>query len=358
MQHWFSVVMAGGGGTRLWPASRPQRPKQLMSVTGKRSLLADTVGRAGQLTGLDQVLVVTRADQVDASIEDVPELGKDRFLAEPVGRNTAACIGLAAVVLRHEDPDAVMAVLPADHFILDEEGFVATARRAMERAESAGIVTLGIRPSRPETGYGYIEMGEVADDRLGVYRAVRFVEKPDLATAKQYLESGRFLWNSGMFFMRAERILAEMERLMPDLFEALAEISAALERKDGSFQAVLTRVYPGLQPLSIDYGVMEKVPSMEVIPSEFGWNDVGSWSALELIHEPDDRGNVAVGDPVILDAEGSIVYCDDGRPIAVLGVSDLVVVSSEAGVLVVPKSRAQEVRRIVAELEGRNKGGR
>ncbi len=357
MEHWYSVVMAGGGGTRLWPASRPDRPKQLMSVTGDRSLLADTVVRAGKLTGLDHVLVVTRAEQVEASRADVPELSSDLFLAEPQGRNTAACIGLAAVVLRHKDPDAVMAVLPADHFISDEEGFVATAARALERAQGGQVVTVGIRPSRPETGYGYIEMGELADERLGVYEALRFVEKPDFDTAEKYLESGRFLWNAGMFFMKADWILAAMQKHMPRLAEALSKVESALAQGPDAFEKVLAQVYPGLEPISIDYGIMEKVPSMEVIPGRFGWNDVGSWSALELIHEPDDQGNVTVNDTLVLDSEGSIVYSDDGRTVAVLGVSDLVVVSSRDGVLVVPKSRAQEVRRIVAELAERKKGG-
>ncbi len=346
------VVMAGGGGTRLWPVSRPDRPKQLMSLTGGRSLLAETVRRALLLAPRDRILVVTRRDQVEASLTSVPDLGRERFLAEPVGRNTAACIGLAAVFLRHRDPEAVLAVLPADHYILDAQGFAQVARDALARAAQGPIVTLGIRPDRPETGYGYIEMGDLVDEATGSHRAVRFVEKPDLATAQRYLDAGRFLWNSGMFFMRADRILAEMERSMPKLREALARLEAALGKGREIFDRALEEIYPGLESISIDYGVMEKVSDMEVIPADFGWNDVGSWAALPKILEGDGGGNVTVGRVVALDDTGCVIYNDEARPVAVVGMRDVIVVSSKAGVLVIPKDRAQEVRRVVAALEG------
>lgn len=346
------VVMAGGGGTRLWPVSRPDRPKQLVALTGQRSLLAETVRRALLLVPRDRILVVSRQEQIEASMASVPELGAEHFLGEPVGRNTAACIGLAAVYLRHRDPDAVLAALPADHYIADPEGFAQAARAALARAATGPIVTLGIRPDRPETGYGYIEMGPVVDQEHGVHRALRFVEKPDLETAKQYLESGRFLWNSGMFFMRADRILAEMAEHMPRLHAALQELDVALRQGHDAFLDALERVYPGLESISIDYGVMEKVEEMEVIPASFGWNDVGSWASLEKILEADDSGNVRVGETICLDSEGCIVYTDEPRPVAVLGMRDVIVVASSAGVLVLPKDRAQEVRRVVAELQG------
>ncbi|MCD6497938.1 MAG: mannose-1-phosphate guanylyltransferase [Deltaproteobacteria bacterium] len=355
-QSWYGVVMAGGGGTRLWPSSRPGRPKQLMTVQGAKSLLTGAVDRAAALVGRSAgVVVVTRADQVEPARGHMPDLGDDQILAEPIGRNTAPCIGLSATVLLHRDPEAVIAVLPADHFIADVEGFVATCRAAMQEAETGGIVTVGIRPDHPETGYGYIEMGDVVNEARAVHHAVRFVEKPDLETARTYLASGRYLWNSGMFFMRADRILAEIRDHMPDLAQGLDRIAAGLDHGDGAYREALAQVYPDLEPVSIDYGVMEKVADMKVIPGQFGWNDVGSWAALEQIHDADSDGNISVGSTVTLDDHGCIVVSDDERPVAVLGVQDLVVVSSQAGVLVIPKSRVQEVRRIVAELKAAGK---
>ena len=353
-QSWYAVVMAGGGGTRLWPSSRPGRPKQLMTVQGTKSLLSVAVDRAAALVGGHAgVIVVTRADQVEPARSHVPGLGDDQILGEPIGRNTAPCIGLSATVLHHKDPNAVIAVLPADHFIFDVDGFVSTCRAAMQEAETGGIVTVGIQPDRPETGYGYIEMGDLVNEARDVHHAARFVEKPDLETARGYLASGRYLWNSGMFFMRVDRILAEIREHMPDLARGLDRIGAGLDDGDDAFRNALGQVYPELDAVSIDYGVMEKVSDMKVIPGQFGWNDVGSWAALEQIHDADLDGNISVGSVVALDDKGCIMVSDDDRPVAVLGVQDLVVVSSQAGVLVIPKSRVQEVRRIVTELKAR-----
>jgi mannose-1-phosphate guanylyltransferase len=248
-----------------------------------------------------------------------------------------------------------MAVLPADHHIADPQGFAEAASLALDQAATGEIVTLGIRPTRPETGYGYIEMGDPVSAANGVYRAKEFKEKPDLETARSYVEAKRFLWNSGMFFMPAERILREIEAWLPDLSEALGRIAEALARGRGDFEQTLASVYPGVEPISVDYGIMEKVSKLQVVPAEFGWNDVGNWAALGDIHSADDAENVSLGDNLLIDSKDSIVFSDDGRTVALLGVSDLVVVSSGDGVLVCPKSKSQEVRRVVSALKDKER---
>jgi mannose-1-phosphate guanylyltransferase len=319
----------------------------------EETLLGAAVDRAARVVGEDNVLVVTAAEQTESVREAVDQLDAGQIISEPIGRNTAPCIGLAAAFLRERNPEAVMAVLPADHHIADPEGFARAAKLALSQASEGEIVTLGIRPSRPETGYGYIEMGEPVEGSEGVFWAEGFKEKPDAETAKKYVEQGTFLWNSGMFFMSAGRIMSEIDSWLPGLAEALGRISESLALGRSAFEETLSSVYPSIEPVSVDYGIMEKVSAMQVVPADFGWNDVGSWAAVADIHPADERGNVSLGDNLLIDTDGSIVFSDDGRTVALLGVSDLVVVSSGEGVLVCPKSKAQEVREVVSALKER-----
>jgi mannose-1-phosphate guanylyltransferase len=389
-EHFYAVIMAGGGGTRLWPASRPERPKQLMSFgSSNDSLLWETVERAAGVVGQEHVLVVVAANGKKAVLEDlkgfhakqvpaesvegktdaseakdsyVPHEGNRKgvgihpmgvpgVLVEPVGRNTAPCIGLAAVLLAQKDPEAVMAVLPADHHIQDVIAFRKTVTQALEQAEKGFIVTLGIRPDRPETGYGYIETGSLIDGAEDVYWSKGFVEKPDLKTAQKYLNAGNFLWNSGMFFMSAKKIIEEIHNSIPDLSKALTGLKDALGRGEGAFKEELQRVYPELESVSVDYGVMEKVNDLQVIPADIGWNDVGSWSALEDILVQDEDDNTKQGEALFVESKGCVTYSDDGKLIALLGMKDIVVVSSGEGVLVCPKDKAQNVREITDLLK-------
>lgn len=347
-KHCYAVVMAGGGGTRLWPASREGRPKQLMSIgTGKAGLLSTAVERAAGVVSKNNVLVVTAEEQAESVVRELRGIGTEQILIEPVGRNTAPCIGLAAAVLSSRDENALIAVLPADHHIKNEKEFKKLAGIALRQASKGYIVTLGIRPNRPETGYGYIKIGDPVDMAEGVYWSKGFVEKPDLSTAERYLREADYLWNSGMFFMRAKRILSEMDRVMPELASALGLLAKAYRAGRDEFERELKRIYPGLEAVSIDYGVMEKVNELQVIPADPGWNDVGSWSALEEILVQDEKGNVREGDACFIESRNCIAYSDDGKMIALLGIEDMVVISSGKGVLVCPKQRAQDVRKIV-----------
>lgn len=340
----FALILAGGGGTRLWPASRRSRPKQLLTLGGDETLIGATFRRVSRIFGADNTLIVTAADQAEAIRRALPELPEGNLVAEPAARNTAPAVGLGAVaVARRAGEDARLAVMPSDAFIGNEAAFAEVVRTALEHAGET-IVTIGLRPTRPETGYGYLQRGRPVSD--GAYEVARFVEKPDAATAAHYLTSGDFLWNSGMFFFTAGRLFAEAQRHMPELGTILADIRASSDpAKTAAAQ------YPSAPKVSIDYGIMEKASGIRVVPGDFGWNDVGSWSALSDIRAQDGAGNVVSGDAIVSAVSGSVVVSEPGAPmVGVVGVDNLVVVATKDAVLVVPKERAQEVRAIVDAL--------
>jgi mannose-1-phosphate guanylyltransferase len=340
----YALILAGGGGTRLWPASRRSRPKQLLTLAGSESLLAATFRRTSNVLGPEHTLVVTAADQADAIRRELPDLPPDNLVAEPAARNTGPAVGLGAVmVARRAGKDARLAVLPSDAFIADEASYGAVLRTAFEHA-GENIVTVGVKPTRPETGYGYLQRGALVRD--GVYHVARFVEKPDAPTAAHYLSSGDYLWNAGMFFLTAERLMAEAKTHLPTLAAILDEIYAA---KDPS--QVAERRYPDAPKISIDYGIMEKASGIRLVAGDFGWNDVGSWSALSDIRGKDGAGNVISGDVVLSGVTGSVLVSEPGAPmLGVVGVDDVIVVATRDAVLVVRKDRAQEVRAIVDAL--------
>ena len=350
----FAVILGGGAGTRLWPASRRARPKQLLSLGAPESLIGSAVRRGRAVVGLDNTLIVTAADQADALRAAIPDLPRDNVVVEPVPRNTAAAVGLGAVeAQRRAGADAVIAVLPADPYIGDEATFERLVRLAIVEARDT-IVTIGVRPTHAETGFGYIRLGARLP-RAGadaVHEVGGFYEKPDRPTAERYLTSGEYLWNSGMFFLTARRMLEETRRHLPALGSLLDAAAAAPDPGP-----VIAKGYAAAPSISIDHGIMEKAGGLRVVPGEFGWNDVGSWAALPALRAPDAHGNVVIGSASLIDGEGNIVMSDEGAPyIGVLGVRDLVIVATKDAVLVIPKERAQDVRRVVeaAKQSGRD----
>lgn len=350
----FAVIMAGGSGERFWPASRQARPKQLLRLTDeRRSMLEEALDRIAPLIPPENVIVATNEILAAPIAEAIPRLPRENVIAEPAKRNTAACLALAAAHLARrvgKDGDASMAVLTADHRITDEERFRETVALALDFAEANdALVTIGVVPTRPETGYGYIEVAEAASrGPVRVLPVERFLEKPDLETARGFVASGRHLWNSGMFFWRVSSFVAGLERHMPDLARATAEmrddLAAGGRRLPGIFSA--------LADVSVDVGLMERAGNVHVAPATFPWDDVGAWDALARTRTPDGDGNVADPGTVLVDARDCIVYNAAGEAMAValVGVSGLVVATTPDAVLVCDRERAQDVKRAVAAL--------
>lgn len=356
MSKLFAVIMAGGAGTRFWPASRHQRPKQLLPLTGSEEpLIAATLRRILPLLPPERVLIATGRHLVEASRSALPQIPAENFLAEPMARNTAACIGWAAATIRRRDPEALVMVLPADHHIEDEEAFRSVLLRAIQAAEKGAIATIGIEPTRPETGFGYIERGE--DLGGGAYRVVRFIEKPPLQDAERYAQSGEHLWNGGMFFFRVNSILQEIGHNLPDLAQALEELDRAAE--EGREGEILDDAFAKMPSISIDHGVMEKAESLAVVPGSFGFSDIGSWQSAWELAKKDADGNAASGDDILIDARGNLIadlrHRRDGHIVALVGIDNLVVVQTDDALLIMPKERSQDVRGVVEALKSRQK---
>lgn len=348
----FVVLMAGGSGTRLWPLSTSDRPKQLLALTGARSLLQQTMDRALLLAPPERVLVLTSARYLSAVREQLPELPPAQVVAEPVPRDTAGAVALAAAVGRAVCPGAVMVVLPADHLITATEPFLEAVRSAARgAATSQALYTFGIEPTHAATGYGYLEQGAAVQvpGETGHFQLARFREKPDLATAESFLASGRFLWNSGVFVWRTEVIWKELERRLPEHVARLGPLSERFGRPD--FVEALAEAFAPLAKISIDFAVMEKAAEVRMVRAGFDWCDVGGWPALGAYLPRDAAGNAHRGNLEALDARDNLVFCEDpSELVALVGVEGLVVVRSGARTLVVPGSRAQEIKALVDRL--------
>jgi len=355
----YPVVMAGGSGTRFWPLSRRNRPKQFLALDGDRPLLAATVDRLPPLARIEETYVVCGPNHAATARQILGKLPRSNLIVEPCPRNTAPCVGLAALHVKRREAKGVMAMLPADHHVARPADFREALAAGARLAAAGAVVTIGIEPDRPETGYGYLKVGPrlaaIGRGRKAFHpaRVERFVEKPDVVTASRYLAEGGYLWNSGIFLFRADVILDEIRRSMPVLGEQLEVIDRALGLP--SYARTLKRVFPAAPSISIDYGVMEKSHNIAVVPASFGWSDVGSFAALSEVHEQDDLGNVKQGDAIVIEGHRNVVVAQGSRPVTVVGVDDVVVVDAGDAVLVVKKDRAQDVRRAVEEMSRRGR---
>ena len=348
-----AIIMAGGSGTRFWPKSRRDRPKQLLRLTGEETMLQQTVARIEPLVPRDRILIVTGADQAEATRAQLPDLPARNVIAEPCPRDTAPCVGLAAGIVAEKDPAATMIVMPADHVIEPTEAFLATVRAAVSVIDNdpSVLITFGIKPTHPETGYGYIERGPLLEttDSIPVHRSrFSFREKPDRDTAERFLAAGNFLWNSGIFVWRARTILNEIKSHRPKLSAGLEPILQAIGTPKEA--ETLSRLFPELERVPIDKAVMEKALNVRVLEVPYRWNDVGDWRAVASLLQHDAAGNAIQGNVVARDSTGSILISDDGGLVAVLGVDDLVVVHSGRATLVARKDQLDKLKGLVEGL--------
>ena len=366
----FAVILAGGSGTRFWPLSRETFPKQMLQIAGEDTLLRQTIKRINGFVPPENIYIVTtedKAEDIRFHLEPLGPVAKGiQFIKETIGKNTGPAIGLAAIYLNRYSPEAVMIVMPSDHAIPDTEKFLSDLRLAVQGAEKGYLVTLGIKPSRPETGYGYIKADKISKRELkDLQRVERFIEKPDLETAKTYLSDGRYFWNSGIFVWKASKILSEIETHLPSLYQALKKIDGILfpqsepmrqekPNKLDQRSALCALHYAKLESISIDHGIMEKSHHVLMVPASFQWSDLGSWTALDEIVEKDNAGNILKGNTIDIGSQNSIVFSGE-RLVATIGLKDMVVVDTPDATLVTPKEKAQEVRKIVEALKQRGR---
>ncbi|NMC54664.1 MAG: mannose-1-phosphate guanylyltransferase [Chloroflexi bacterium] len=354
LEHTYAVIMAGGGGTRLWPLSRRANPKQMLRLGAQRTLFQQAVDRLSGLIPVERIWVVTVAEQALELGKQCPDIPEQNFLLEPMPKGTASVVGFAAAALSKVDANASMIILTADHFIQNISVFHACLKSAVKVAQAGFLVTLGIEPTYPATGYGYIQQGAGLDieSEVKAYQVVRFKEKPNLETAQKMLESGEHAWNSGMFIWRVDRILEEFASSMPGLYEKLMEIQAAWGGKDQ--KKVVDSVWPTLHPETIDYGIMEKASQVAVLPAhQLGWDDVGSWDSLFDVLEPDEQGNIVLEARHIgMGTKGSLICGEtSNRMIVTLGVENMIVVDTGDAVLICPRGNSQRVRDLVNHLK-------
>jgi mannose-1-phosphate guanylyltransferase len=352
LEHTYCIIMAGGRGERFWPFSADSMPKPFLRILGTKTMIQLTVERVNKLLPMERIFIILGKSHVDIAKEQLPDLPAANFIVEPEGRDTAPCIGFAAISLLELDPQAVMIVLPADHFIPDSDQFVKTVSYGTEIATRGDyLVTIGIKPGRPETGYGYINAHEpiFSSNNETCYKVERFVEKPDAHRAQQYLAEGNYFWNAGMFIWKVKTVLAGIAQHMPELYSGLLATREVLGARD---EGRFAEIYSSLARKSIDYGLMEKADNVLMIPGGFIWDDVGTWSSLLRVRNLDENGNYSSGDNICIETKNSVI-CSDGLKVGVIGVSNMVIVASRDGVLVCDADRAQDVREIARLVEAK-----
>ncbi len=342
----YAIILAGGRGERFWPWSTKDKPKQLLPLVRDKTMLEETIERITPLVPLERIKVVTTRDLAPQILNGIDRIKEENLIVEPFGRNTAAAIGLAALSL--EDPQAIMLILSTDHLIKPQVNFLRAVSMAVERAQEGDwLLTFGINPTRAETGYGYIQVGDLLEeaDGIRVYKAIRFKEKPDGLTAQEfYYQKNVYLWNSGMFVWRISVILSALKRFLPKIYEDLSQVVSS------SREGALDKAYSAFQPISIDHGVMEKAKNVLVVKGEFFWEDIGSWTSLDKVYQKNGDNNIKLGNVCALDTFDSLLIGDQDGVLATLGVSDLIIIKTEKRVLVAHKTKAQEVKRLVEKM--------
>ena len=346
---YYAVIMAGGSGTRLWPLSRRNYPKQALNLVGDKTMFQYAVERIKSSFPFERILVVTIPKHARILQDQYPEIPKENFILEPEGRGTASAIGLVTIHLLHRDPDACIAILTADHYITKVDHFCNVLELAEMIANEGKLVTLGIQPSSPSTGFGYIQQGEIIKEFRGfvVFKVSQFIEKPDLEKAQQMLKSGNFSWNSGMFVWKASQILSEIESQMPELYSQLMVIDESLSTFE--YSTVLNRTWPLVEKNTIDYGVMEGAKETVVIPVDIGWTDIGSWANLIDLLPADQEHNVLLGSHISIDTKNTLVF-GSKRMIATMGIEDLMIIDTDDVVMICAKEREQDVKALVEQL--------
>jgi mannose-1-phosphate guanylyltransferase len=350
----YAAIIAGGSGTRLWPASRISKPKQFHSLSSEKSMLLETIERIEDLVPKENILIIANKSHEKIVKEEISWMTKENWVGEPIGKNTAPAVGIAAAIVANKDPEGVILVTPADHVILKQQKFIELLKVAEKVAlEGSNVVTIGIRPTAPETGYGYIEMSEEHRDFDGVdvHKVNSFKEKPNHKTAEEYVSSWHYVWNSGMFIWSAKTILELFRDHAPDIYKLLLQYMGAIGTSEE--EKVFEEVYDAFPSISVDYAIMEHAKNIFVIPAAIGWNDVGSWASLFDIMPQDEDGNVIVGDHVHVDSHNCLIHTKD-RLIATIGLDNFIVVDTGDAILIMPKGRSQDVKLLLDELK--NKG--
>jgi mannose-1-phosphate guanylyltransferase len=351
----FSLIMAGGSGTRFWPRSKTVKPKQYLNLFGSDSLLQSTIKRFSNFTPTENIYIVSGKSQADVLEHQTTMLPKANLIYEPVGKNTLPCIGLAAMFAEKENPDGIMVVTPSDHLIENDELFEKTVLEAVKIADELnGIVTIGITPTYPATGYGYVktETDITGSAKIKQFKVERFVEKPNEETATKYLEQGGFYWNSGLFVFKISVFLEAVKQFAPDLCADLRKIQADLGKP--SFDETLDKIYRAVQSISVDYGIMEHAKNIYLVEGNFVWNDLGSWESVYLTSKKDENGNAGFGQSIIIDSKNSYIYSETGL-IALVGLDDVIVVQDGNTTLVCKRDKAEEIKKVVDQLKAENK---
>jgi mannose-1-phosphate guanylyltransferase/mannose-6-phosphate isomerase len=349
MQHFHAVILAGGSGTRLWPLSTPSFPKQFLPLPSGKSMIQETLARVSPLVTSEKSWVITGQHMTDLVHEHLPSISLSHLLGEPMGRNSAAAIGWAAETISRQDPEAILGIFSADHVIQNTDALRESLHLAYELAEQGYLVTIGLTPTAPETGYGYIRFADQVSEGYNhkAFRAERFVEKPNLATAQSYLEDGHYVWNGGIFIWKAQTILSEMREHLPDTAKKIEKIVDAMSSEQGP--KVLEELWPTLQSISIDYGILEKTKNLVVIPAQIGWNDVGNWEQYGALFPCDDQGVRAVGTHQGLGSQNVVIYNNTNRRVFTIGLEDVIVVEMDDITVICHKNHVQRVKELAEQ---------